>query len=191
MTALSTQHSAQYAVSVQDGYDLDCKNDVGAPAIAFAAMVPGTIEVEFLNGDTCILPSAPPGYPWNIQVKKILGSSADTTAENIVALFNVSVDPKPEAWLELPADGYAFTEERTTRFQAKLIRPDLVEEAYLYNETDGYWAEMTIDTENEQVYTLFSPTETYAKTEWYVLLVDSKGRSIKSKNSFEISATIE
>ena len=189
MTATTNTHSAQYVSVVSDGYDLDCLADFGATGIALAAMTPGVIVIETLQGHEIALPSAPPAHPWNVQINKVKGSDARTTAQNICVFFNKFVNPKPEAWVELPADGYTFTNTDPTTFTAKIIRPELLESAKLYNSVDGYWADMTLNTTTNYVSCSFAPDSNYTNAKWYVLLIDKSGRSIKSKNELTISAT--
>jgi len=181
-------NSALYAVVGVDGYDMDLVEDCGGPCVAFFAATSGDIVVEFLNGDQCILPACPNGYPYNIQAKAIMLSDANTTASGVVALFNRLVDIKAEAYVQSPADGYDFEESSLPAiFSAYLIRPEYVSKIELWTE-DGYIGDMTI-SENTASYSYWPGIETFTDKEWWVVIVDAKGRSYKSKNTFTFSST--
>lgn len=85
-------HSATHAV-IADGLEINCTDGYGdnvysAKPVAIAVGQSGVVVVELLDGTELELPAMPNGFVWNLQVNKVKGDDASTTASDIVVLWN-------------------------------------------------------------------------------------------------------
>ena len=85
-------HSATHAV-IADGLEINCVDGYGenvysSKPVAIAIGQSGVLVVELLDGTELELPAMPNGFVWNLQVAKVLADDANTTASDIVVLWN-------------------------------------------------------------------------------------------------------